>query len=48
MKKSVSSEFVSPGNAGIVVQASSAEEVVRCLQEYKVVEGRLNLDWSRD
>ncbi|KAI9786960.1 MAG: hypothetical protein M1839_005191 [Geoglossum umbratile] len=47
MKKSVTSEFVSSTNTGIVVQASCAEEVVRSLKEYKVVEGRLSLDWSR-
>ncbi|KAH0542437.1 hypothetical protein FGG08_003192 [Glutinoglossum americanum] len=48
IEKSVASEFVSPANAGIIVQASTAEEVVRSLKEYKVVDGRMNLNWSRD
>jgi predicted Rossmann-fold nucleotide-binding protein len=46
--RAVTSEFVSPTNAGIIVQASAADEVVRCLKEYKVVEGRMHLDWSKD
>ncbi|KAH0556881.1 hypothetical protein GP486_005333 [Trichoglossum hirsutum] len=48
IERAVTSEFVSQNNARIIVKASTADEVVQRLKEYKVVEGRLHLDWSRD
>jgi uncharacterized protein (TIGR00730 family) len=47
VQTAVSAGFIAPGNAGILVQALDAEEVVRQLKEYRVAEGRFNLDWSQ-
>ena len=47
IKNAVISGFTSSANAGIVVEAFTAEECVTVLKEYKVSEGRLNLDVSR-
>ncbi|CAF9909993.1 MAG: hypothetical protein ALECFALPRED_006127 [Alectoria fallacina] len=47
VKSAVSAGFISSGNAGILVEALDAEEVVRELREYKVAEGRLKLDWTQ-
>ncbi|KAL9632796.1 MAG: hypothetical protein Q9164_005099 [Protoblastenia rupestris] len=47
VKSAVSAGFIAPGNAGILVEALDAEEVVKCLSEYRVAEGRLKLDWSQ-
>lgn len=44
----VSSGFIAPGNAGILVEALDAEEVVRQLKEYKVAEGRFKLNWNQN
>jgi uncharacterized protein (TIGR00730 family) len=46
VKNAVSSGFVSPGNAGIVVEALSPEEVMTCLKEYQNAPGRFNLTWD--
>lgn len=48
IRTAVSSGFISGGNAGILVEALSAEECVKCLQEYRVSEDRMNLDWSQN
>lgn len=47
VRTAVSAGFIAPGNAGILVEALDAEEVVRELKEYKVAEGRFNLDWTQ-
>ncbi|KAI9880382.1 MAG: hypothetical protein M1830_003699 [Pleopsidium flavum] len=47
VKTAVSAGFIAPGNAGILVEALDAEEVVRELKEYTVAEGRYKLDWSQ-
>lgn len=47
VRTAVSSGFIAPGNAGILVEALDAEEVVRQLREYKVAEGRYHLDWNQ-
>jgi hypothetical protein len=47
VRTAVSSGFIAPGNAGILVEALDAEEVVRELREYRVAEGRFQLDWSQ-
>jgi uncharacterized protein (TIGR00730 family) len=46
VKNAVSSGFVSPGNAGILSEARSADEVVKCLGEYVNAPGRFNLSWD--
>lgn len=48
VKQAVSSGFVTTGNAGILVEASSAEEVVSFLKNYQVAEGRYQLDWNQN
>jgi len=48
VKKAVSSGFVAPTNAGILVEALTAEEVVTCLREYRNAEGRFNLNWGEN
>lgn len=47
IRSAVSAGFIAPGNAGILVEALDAEEVVKQLKEYKVAEGRYKLDWSQ-
>jgi predicted Rossmann-fold nucleotide-binding protein len=39
--------FVKGGNADIMLEAKSAEEVVKILREYRVSEGRFGLDWDK-
>ncbi|KAI9657053.1 MAG: hypothetical protein M1821_003219 [Bathelium mastoideum] len=46
VKTAVTHGFVAPPNAGILVEARSAEEVVQCLQEYQKSEGRFDLEWT--
>ncbi|KAL8942238.1 MAG: hypothetical protein Q9211_001483 [Gyalolechia sp. 1 TL-2023] len=47
VRTAVGAGFVSPGNAGILVEALDAEEVVKELKEYRVSEDRFGLDWSQ-
>lgn len=47
VQTAVSAGFIAPGNAGILVEALDAEEVVTQLKEYTVAEGRYTLDWTR-
>lgn len=47
VRTAVSSGFIAPGNAGILVEALDAEEVIRQLREYRVAEGRFQLDWTQ-
>ena len=47
VRTAVSAGFVGPGNAGILVEALDAEEVVVMLREYRVAEGRYKLDWTQ-
>lgn len=46
VKNAVGSGFISPGNAGILVEALSAEEVVKSLGEYVNAPGRFDLSWE--
>ena len=48
VKGAVSAGFVAPGNAGILVEAKTSEEVVKGLKEYKVSGGRYDLDWEQN
>ncbi|KAL8969265.1 MAG: hypothetical protein Q9197_004436 [Variospora fuerteventurae] len=47
VRTAVSAGFITPGNAGILVEALDAEEVVQQLKEYRVSEDRFKLDWSQ-
>ena len=47
VRSAVSAGFIAPGNAGILVEALDADEVVTQLKDYKVAEGRLKLDWTQ-
>ncbi|KAF2744465.1 lysine decarboxylase-like protein-like protein [Sporormia fimetaria CBS 119925] len=46
IQNAVKEGFMRETNAGIVVKAESAEEVVKSLQGYRNVEGRFNLTWD--
>ncbi|KAL8647302.1 MAG: hypothetical protein Q9226_006486 [Calogaya cf. arnoldii] len=46
VRSSVTGGFITPGNAGIMVEALDAEEVIKQLKEYKLSEDRLKLDWD--
>ncbi|KZF21389.1 hypothetical protein L228DRAFT_249201 [Xylona heveae TC161] len=48
VKSAVTAGFISPGNAGILEESSSAEGVVRCLAEYRNAEGRYKLKWEQN
>lgn len=48
VKNSVNEGFVTSENAGILVEALDAEEVVRSLREYIISEGRFKLNWAQD
>ncbi|TGZ85531.1 hypothetical protein EX30DRAFT_361358 [Ascodesmis nigricans] len=45
-EKAVEKGFVKPSMRGVLVEAKTAEEVLEKIRTYKVVEGRLNLDWK--
>nr|AMB21216.1 lysine decarboxylase [Shiraia sp. slf14] len=47
VKNAVSSGFVSPGAAGILVEALNAEEVITCLNDYQTAPGRFDLTWDQ-
>lgn len=47
VRTAVSARFITPGNAGILVEALDAEEVVTQLREYKNSEDRMKLDWNQ-
>ena len=47
VRTSVSAGFITPGNAGILVEALDAEEVVKQLKAYQLSEDRLNLPWTK-
>lgn len=46
VRSSVEAGFVSAGNRNIIVDVKEAEEVLRALREYRVAEGRLQLQWG--
>lgn len=47
VKNSVREGFVSPGQANILVEVSSTDDVVEALRQYQVSDGRYQLDWNR-
>ncbi|KAF2213591.1 hypothetical protein CERZMDRAFT_67042 [Cercospora zeae-maydis SCOH1-5] len=46
VQKAVGSGFVAEGNATIMVEATSAQQVMQSLSTYEKAEGRLQLDWE--
>ncbi|MCJ1395721.1 hypothetical protein MMC18_008607 [Xylographa bjoerkii] len=46
VRAAVGGGFVSEANKGIMVEAKTAEEVVKALRDYKVSEGRFKLNWA--
>ncbi|KAL8764792.1 MAG: hypothetical protein Q9209_007879 [Squamulea sp. 1 TL-2023] len=48
IRSSVTAGFITPGNAGILVEALDAEEVMKLLKEYTLSEDRLQLDWDQE
>ncbi|OAL42641.1 hypothetical protein IQ07DRAFT_669098 [Pyrenochaeta sp. DS3sAY3a] len=46
VSNAVRSGFVNPENAGILSEASTAEEVLRCLRNYRNAPGRFQLTWE--
>ncbi|KAK4494589.1 hypothetical protein PRZ48_013945 [Zasmidium cellare] len=47
IKKATEAGFVREGNADILVEAHSAEDVVKRLRDYETAGGRLELDWEQ-
>ena len=47
VKTAVEEGYVGEANAGILVEVKDTAEVSTALQEYRVAEGRLKLDWSQ-
>jgi len=46
IETAVEGGFVKGGNRGILVEAGSAEEAVRCLGDYRVGGERMGLQWG--
>lgn len=48
VRRSIREGFVGEGNANIIVEVNDPSQVVDALRNYKVAEGRFNLDWTRE
>lgn len=48
VRRSLAEGFVGQGNKDILVEVKRVEDVVGALRNYKVAEGRFQLDWSRE
>ncbi len=46
IEKAIATGFISELNGSIVAVANTPEEVIQKIKDYKVPDGRLNLDWS--
>ncbi|KAL8999152.1 MAG: hypothetical protein Q9169_001931 [Polycauliona sp. 2 TL-2023] len=46
VQSSVTGGFIAPGNAGIMVVALDADEVIKQLKEYTLSDDRMKLDWE--
>lgn len=46
VRGSVDAGFVSEGNRNIIAEATTGEEAVKALSEYKVSQGRFKLEWG--
>lgn len=47
-KNAVAQGFIKPSNASIVVEATTADGVVKCLRDYQKSEERFNLPWASE
>ncbi|KAF2652423.1 hypothetical protein K491DRAFT_695590 [Lophiostoma macrostomum CBS 122681] len=47
-RNAIRSGFIAESNRGILAEAKSAEEVLTCLREYSVAEGRFKLTWDQN
>ncbi len=47
VRRAVEEGFVGEGNARILVEVKDTAEVLAALREYRVAEGRFDLDWSQ-
>ena len=47
IRTAVTAGFISPGNAGILVEATQADDVIRQLDEYQVSKDRMSLNWTQ-
>ena len=47
VKNSIREGFVGEGNANILTEVKSTDQVVEALKDYKVAEGRFKLDWNK-
>jgi uncharacterized protein (TIGR00730 family) len=48
VQNAVKSGFIAPANEAIMVEAKTAEEVVKCLKEYKNSDARMRLNWQSE
>ncbi|KAH8821420.1 hypothetical protein F5884DRAFT_767759 [Xylogone sp. PMI_703] len=48
VKGAVGAGFVNEGSKGIIVEAKTAEDAVKALEEYKLSEGRFKLEWGKE
>jgi uncharacterized protein (TIGR00730 family) len=46
VENAVANGFVSGGNKKIIVEATHADGVIRCLMHYRIAQGRFNLKWE--
>lgn len=46
IKDAIKNEFVSEKNGEIIKVAETADEVLKAIEEYKIPEGRFNLNWE--
>ncbi len=46
VRNSVGAGFIAENNAGIMVAAKTAEEVLERLRDYQTAEGRFKLKWN--
>jgi len=46
--KSIEQGFVAQTNANIMVEATTSEDVVKRLRDYRNAEGRFNLNWGEE
>lgn len=48
VRRSVREGFIGEGNANIIMEVKDPKDVVDALRDYKVAEGRFNMDWTNE
>lgn len=48
VRRSIREGFVGEGNADIIMEVKDPNQVLDALRNYKVAEGRFNLDWTKE